>query len=62
VTPWWAVGLILLGVVLDRWLPRAMHQADQERQAQQLRPFGPAPSNCRVVHRPELYDQEADGG
>lgn len=58
-TLWWAVALIGLGVVLDRWLPRAMHQADRERAAQQLRPFGAAPSNCRVVHRP--FDWEVDG-
>lgn len=58
-TLWWAVGLILSGVALDRWLPRAMHQAARERQAQ-LRPFGAAPSNVRILRRAELYDQDAD--
>lgn len=59
---WWAVGLIMLGAVLDRWLPGAMRQAEAERRVERLRPFGPAPSNVRALHRPVLYDQDSDDG
>lgn len=60
-TPTWAVILVALGVIADRWWTRMERTAEPERVAEGLRRFGAPRSNCRVIAAPkasELFDQE----
>lgn len=59
-TAGWAVGLVAAGAIVG-WIAHVFEiGARRERAVEQLRRFGPAPSNCRVVPRP--YDWERQGG